>query len=355
MDGDPKSSGKDQLSDAGSIPSVDVSRSIEMGFGPAVRCLFRDKDWGKRFWIVPLMAILPLINLILLRGWRFELTRRLMRREAPSLPEPSQLPVFFVSGLALWMMTAVYFLPHGIFGFVHFLHLSHLAEADSPRFWAEFLIVSAMAWLLWLFTWPFYRVAMLRFAASGSLLSFFLLPQNLFVIIRNVFGLLGLWLCFFVTVVVYGILVGVLAATGIGVLVGLVFGVPMLYATMAHFMAQLGSRLSEKHGWLINSSTGKWSDSGPLQAKPLGLFSVSIGFLGTAAFLGVFTVLVVLFSLSSLGGHASEIPELVPWAEAMRSFDFEELWRLINEEALPQIRAFFEELKSLFEKEADPE
>lgn len=326
-------------------PGFRQQETIQKGVGAALGSLFRDENWPTRFWIVPLVAVIPLLNLILLRGWRFQLTRRLIRGCTPALPPPGDFGYFFINGFILWLMTIVFHLPHGIFAFVHLLHLSQIVQSGG-QFWGELFVLLAIGFLLWALTWPLYRVSMLRFAATGSFLSFFLLPQNLFTLFRAPFGFFLLWLCLVILNFVCILIMSLLVATGIGALIALIFMIPLLYSASGHFYAQLGQRLALRHKWLSPTFNAEQQKE-TFEPLPISPSSVVIGLASSALFMVTFTGIMTFISILSLSHYAESFEALQPWLTAIQEADFPTLLQLIEESLSPFLEEFFGRDKKL--------
>lgn len=210
-------------------------------FGP-VFFPFRHQGWLKKMWWIPILNYIPGINLVLLRGWRLDYTRRIARDEENPLPG-FDLAQFFLSGCLLWCMTGLYSLVpiimiayFGVGGFGDML-------SDLGYFWnyfftdkevmplGKFLVsefketVIALAidsaWIVASF--PLYRAAMVRYAVTGKVRSFFNVWGNGRFILKNPYKFAQVYV--FSTVIVFLLSVGsaMLLATVVGA-----FFVPIL-------------------------------------------------------------------------------------------------------------------------------
>ncbi|MFV9504969.1 MAG: DUF4013 domain-containing protein [Oscillochloridaceae bacterium umkhey_bin13] len=222
----------------------------------AVRFPFRQPDWPNRLWLPALIFFIPVINVIIMRGWRLEITRRLGRGWTDRLPEPNGIVRYFFDGLKLWFMTGIYLIPQFLillfFGLGPIETLfTILAWLFSPERTSLFgligqiglgsiiqLIVPLVYWAL---TYPLYRIAMVRFAYTGSLAVFFDVPTNL-TIAQEHFGLVvRVYLFEQLTSVLFVFLSSLFGVTGIGVLVvaGVLF--PAQYWTTGYLFGSLAA------------------------------------------------------------------------------------------------------------------
>ncbi len=235
-------------------------------------------------------------------------------------------------------MTILFHLPHGIFAFVHILHLSQIVQSGGP-FWGELFVLLASGFLLWALTWPLYRVSMLRFAATGSFLSFFLLPQNLLAILRAPLGFFLLWLCLVILNFVCVLIMSLLVATGIGALIALIFMVPVLYSASGHFYAQLGQRLALRHKWLSPTFIAE-HEKETFEPLPISPANVVIGLASSALFMVCFIGIMTFLSILSLSHYAENFEALQPWLTALQEADFVTLLLLIEDSISPFIEEF---------------
>ncbi len=150
--------------------------------------------------ILPAIAVLlPPLNLVLLRGWRLNIVRRMGTNQPIYLPDVSELGSLIRGGVVLWAMTGLFIIPHvallGLFGFEGvqaFLQVIDwvyqrliLGQQPVDSFGkVMFGIVQAYGFALGIhaayqtISWPTYRVGMMRYAITGDWRKFFDLRRN---------------------------------------------------------------------------------------------------------------------------------------------------------------------------------
>lgn len=82
-----------------------------MNFGLAFSYIFEDTDWVKKVLIAAVLLIIPFIGWIIVAGWAIEITRRVIRNEAPLLPEWNDFGKFIIDGLLLMVISLIYSIP----------------------------------------------------------------------------------------------------------------------------------------------------------------------------------------------------------------------------------------------------
>jgi hypothetical protein len=82
-----------------------------MEFGKAFSFQFQDPDWIKKILIGALIMLIPLVGELVVIGWGFEITKRVIRQDPSPLPDWSNFMGNLVSGLKLFVVYLVYLLP----------------------------------------------------------------------------------------------------------------------------------------------------------------------------------------------------------------------------------------------------
>lgn len=208
---------------------------------------FLQKDWAAKMWIFAVLSYVPILNVIIARGWRMDYIRRLGWREDRALPAPRDWPTFLKNGILLWLSTGVFLLVPAvvltIFGLDGLLDLWNdvmgllsllsgyflLGALPTDEFlrllWAfvlEELAATAIVFLvenIWLIIYiPIYRIGMIRFALTGNLFrSHLAVKKNLRFLFRNFVDILLMYAFNIFNVGLVLIVNVVLTATVVGV------------------------------------------------------------------------------------------------------------------------------------------
>jgi hypothetical protein len=159
---------------------------------------------AQKVWWFSLLQFVPILGSVLNRGWRLEMMARPKDNPFPPKEDFGRL---LVLGILLWMMYGLFVLPEFVFlvvvdRFAIFLDLIELlryiatvlksgvpsqglGDILSGTFFG-FLARSGFLIFYPIVTWPFFRVAMIRFARDQqNLLVFFDIPGNLRIIRRH--------------------------------------------------------------------------------------------------------------------------------------------------------------------------
>lgn len=294
----------------------------------AMKAPFQDGNWISRYWIVPILSLIPVINLVMLRGWRLEQVANLARQRSPSLPAPELFFIFLLKGALLWLMTLVYHLPHLLFLILHGAQLLYAAEKGQEAFLHELVLVAGITIVATLITWPVYRVAMMRYAVTGSLWSFVLIPQNVLISLRFYHRFIALWFCVTLLNIVHLLIFSVLSLTLVGLLLAVLFTIPIYYAASGHLYAQLASRIALGCGWFIPVAAE--AAAGPRTPKKVSVLRVLWSFIVSA--------LLLLLALGAAAGLALWLsgpinqmdPALQQLIESSQAGNWEEAWEALR-------------------------
>ena len=82
-----------------------------MDFGKAFSFVFDDQDWLRKVAIAALISLIPVIGPLMLAGWGFAVTRRVIRGEEKPLADFSDFGGILVNGLKVAVIGLVYMLP----------------------------------------------------------------------------------------------------------------------------------------------------------------------------------------------------------------------------------------------------
>lgn len=234
-------------------PSVSLDRP---NYGEAIRFPFRQANWPERLWLPPLIFFLPFVNVIVMRGWRLEVARRLGRGWSDRLPEPSGFGRYLLDGLVLWLMTGLYLIPQFVlllfFGFGPLgALLAVLVWLFTPERVSFFTLLGQIGFgtllqallplVYWLVTYPLYRVAMVRYAYTGSVGVFFDVANNLNIARQHLGLVLQIYLFEQLSAFLFVVLCALLAPTVIGALAIPLLLFPALYWTTGYLFGSLAA------------------------------------------------------------------------------------------------------------------
>jgi len=241
------------------IAPVDLERPDYM---QAVVWPFRRPNWPERMWWLPLVHFVPMFNFIIMRGWRLDVVRRMSRNEPQPLPDLRDFGRFFADGLILWAMTGVYLLPQilllALFGFkpieaglTVLFWLFRTLAGDAVSFGtvlADLGLAALVSVILpivyWLGTYPLYRVAMVRYAVTGKVSTFFDLFTNIRIAGTTFTAVMTVFIFEFLAATAFGLLSGALISTFIGSIAVPLVLFPALYWTTAYLFGVLGRHIN---------------------------------------------------------------------------------------------------------------
>lgn len=82
-----------------------------MDFGKAFSFVFDDEDWIKKIGVGGLISLIPVIGIFLVVGWGVEVTKRVIRDDAETLPDWSDFGGYLTRGFLVFLVAFVYMLP----------------------------------------------------------------------------------------------------------------------------------------------------------------------------------------------------------------------------------------------------
>jgi len=245
---------------------------VKISYMDAILFPFSEKKCIRRMWWVFLMSLVPALELIVFRGWRLNIVRRIGRKEEHILPELKNFGRFLADGIVLWTMYFLYYIPAivflAVFGsssidvllnvlywIVNKFFLHNEVQAFGVMFGqviTALLMSLAVPIVYVIFVGPIYRAAMIRFSVSGKISSFFSIISNIKLVSKN---LPDFMLVFFIEKVNFIFLAflaafvsSILTATGVGIvllpIVIPVFFLSMNYWTTGYLFGQLGVNLA---------------------------------------------------------------------------------------------------------------
>jgi len=82
-----------------------------MEYGKAFAFMTDEPDWVTKFLIAAFMPLVPLVGPFLLLGYAFEITRRVIKQETPTLPDWADFGDYLKKGAVTMIIWVVYTLP----------------------------------------------------------------------------------------------------------------------------------------------------------------------------------------------------------------------------------------------------
>jgi hypothetical protein len=218
---------------------------------------FIQKDWIRKMWLFFTISYVPILDYIVIRGWRLQYVHNLGWKKENPLPEPKLLFKFTKNGILLWIMTGVYLtIPFillrvlGWDGFVDLLkdiwtflgliwniiidgfnssHYEELWKFIKTEFLHEILTLLVNTIFLIIYV-PFYRIGMIRYALTNEILKSHLsIFKNIKFLVKNFFYIIMLYFLLLLKVIVILVVDIVLTATVIGIILIPIATVYMFY------------------------------------------------------------------------------------------------------------------------------
>ena len=82
-----------------------------MDFGKAFSFVFEDDDWLEKVLVAGLIMLIPVIGTMVVAGWGYEITRRIIHKEPVQLPDWSDFGTYLAKGFQVTVIGFVYALP----------------------------------------------------------------------------------------------------------------------------------------------------------------------------------------------------------------------------------------------------
>lgn len=228
---------------------------------------FKQSKWMGKLWWLPFVTFFPPFSFIIMRGWRLDLVRRIGKRNPDPLPSLNDIGRFFAEGILLYVMTALYLVPLAIFTLI--AGASWLQTVLEIGWWILQLIFDrnnavsfgglitqlgfgaivqlASPFMYLVFTYPFYRISMIRYALGKNALVFFDVVGNTREILKNPIMLMSLWFMEILTATLFGFINGILIATLAGVVIlpfVLAILFPLQYSITGYLFGSLAERMN---------------------------------------------------------------------------------------------------------------
>lgn len=82
-----------------------------MDFGKSFSYPFEDQDWLKKVGIAAIIILIPILGMLVIAGWGFEITRRVIRQDPEPLPDWTEFGEMIGNGFKVVVIWLVYLLP----------------------------------------------------------------------------------------------------------------------------------------------------------------------------------------------------------------------------------------------------
>ncbi len=223
------------------------------------------KNWFSKTWWLVLLAMIPILDLVFLRGWRVQLVHNMAKGYDDILPSPNIIKYFF-NGLILWIMTGFYLVIPFIIIFLvgagelgTFIDISKwaidsLVSSTAPEKTLSLIlqesavnysirITIAFLWLL--VSMPIYRIGMIRFAITGRWSCFLNIPLNTFLVIKHIKHFILMWIFGFFLIVFLTIIYTILTATIVLAILAPLVVLMVYYGATGYEFGELGYTLNK--------------------------------------------------------------------------------------------------------------
>ncbi|KAA3631281.1 MAG: DUF4013 domain-containing protein [Bacteroidetes bacterium] len=239
---------------------------------------FHEKGFWNKTPVFILAAFVPFLNIIILRGWRVELTHRMGWNYEQILPSSSlsKMLSYVFKGIKLWIVTGLYLIVPAILIY----KLGLRGTGNMIRYFQELfyflvdyfngtnsqgIIGFGLSWLfriifrgilvflienIWLVLYiPMYRIAMIRYALTGKLIySHLAVVKNFKFLMRNIWTFLLLYGLFFLDSVIKFLVSLVLTMTVILVPLIPVITIFVSYWSSGYDFGLLAQRMVKQEG-----------------------------------------------------------------------------------------------------------
>lgn len=257
----------------------DKGSVAERNFAQAIKRLVSQQPHrallGLLFGVVFFIEGIPLVGDVIgeffripLRGWRFQIVRRMARHEHPVLPDFGSFSEVMKNGLILFVIQSIYWLPHFIL--IFFFSDDWMSAGVQVADWGYSRFIagqntipffemarSAVIGLLlvipfhvayWLISWPVYRIGMLRYAINDKPKSFFQIRKNAALLFqKNYAEIFKLMFQMFIVESIIGQLIGVFSSLLTKTWIGLpaAFLWPISYGVIGYLWGSVAQQLRQ--------------------------------------------------------------------------------------------------------------
>jgi hypothetical protein len=253
----------------GNDPTGRDSHGCDLNYFSALSAPFQYRNWFRCLWWVGLLVLLPPpFNVVVCRGWRLDLARRIAFNSPSPFPYARDFIRFLKTGVILWLMTFLYALPflllliivdaaHGfsvLVGIFEFVKSIVTLEFDIIRtafgLLVRAVLKSGIVMILilvlsFLFGGPLYRCAAVRYAIVGRKSVFLQVMTNARITLRNYRRFLFVYVIdnfnlYIVSLPIAAVLAILGAPTGIVPIFGVMLAAVVHYWVSGYLYGQLG-------------------------------------------------------------------------------------------------------------------
>ncbi|MEM6486979.1 MAG: DUF4013 domain-containing protein [Pseudomonadota bacterium] len=226
------------------------------GFIETFRWPFRDIRWAEKTWPMPLLAFVPVLDIVAFEGWRIRVIKQMARGAAP-LPEFDFVEQL-IEGIRLILCRLLYvFVPIivmnllGSGGFIgRILDIGLFLSGDGQALGEDFIsdlltnIGVIIAW--YVLSAPAFHCGMIRYALNDDWRCLLNIPMNILWVLRYA----GMFLLFYVYAVLAAIAIflisGFLTITAVGVILVPIAVFCLYYTMSAHELGGLAHTIAER-------------------------------------------------------------------------------------------------------------
>lgn len=205
-----------------------------MDFSAAIRYMFRDSQWTRKFLFMGLISVIPLFGQVWVLGWVLKIARQVIEKQPDVLPEPD-LAGDLTRGLKGWGIGLIYALPGIVLGLPLGLGLFLMVVTHSgPAAWMLLVGLCCSALLVGycLVLTLVLPAAFGNFLAQGEQFWNGMNP-------KQVFGLVRCGPVAYFLVAVGWVMSWFIALFGlVGCVVGVIFSSLLAHTIMAHLIGQ---------------------------------------------------------------------------------------------------------------------
>lgn len=163
---------------------------------------FKQYEFFKKMWWIPIIAMIPILNTVVLSGWRKDMIYRIGRYDSFQLPESESIINLAIEGVLLHLLMIPYFvIPFSLIAYVsqeeYFNIFAFLQYTINPEqgvyFIYEIVPTNFLDWLTkhrfqlaWFaFAFPCFRIALIRSAKRQTWEAFLDVKTNLILLMKH--------------------------------------------------------------------------------------------------------------------------------------------------------------------------